>query len=46
MYLGITLNYNGSFIKAIQTLQSKANKAMYSPIQNVRRLNIPSHIML
>ena len=46
VYLGITFNYNGSFIKAIKTLQSKAYKAMYSLIQNGRLLNLPSHILL
>ena len=46
VYLGITFNYNGSFIKTIKTLQSKAYKAMYSLIQNGRRLNLPCHIML
>ena len=46
VYLGITFNYNGSFIKAIHALQSKAYKAMYSLIQNGRRLNLPSHILL
>ena len=46
VYLGITFNCNGSFIKAIQTLQSKAYKAMYSLIQKGRRLKLPSHIML
>ena len=33
VYLGITFNYNGSFIKAIKALQSKAYKAIYSLIQ-------------
>ena len=46
VYLGITFNYNGSFIKAIQILQIKAYKAKHSLIQNGRRLNLLSHIML
>jgi hypothetical protein len=40
-YLGITLNYNGSFIKAKNKLVQKAQKTLYSVKRKVRNLCIP-----
>ena len=45
-YLGVILNYNGSFNLAIDNLRSQASRAMYSLISKSRRLNLPIDIQL
>jgi len=40
VYLGITFNYNGTFIKAIGKLYKSASKAMFSVIKKSRRLHL------
>ena len=45
-YLGIILNYNGSFKLAIQELKSQASRAMYSLIGKCRRLDLPIDLQL
>jgi len=40
-YLGITFNFNGSFIKAKNKLVQQAQKALYSVYRKVRNLCIP-----
>ena len=46
VYLGITFNWNGSFLKAINALQTKAYRTMYAIIQKGRRFTLPTHVML
>ena len=45
-YLGFTLNYNGSFIKAKNKLVQQAQKALYSVYRKVRNLCIPVDLQL
>jgi len=45
-YLGITFNYNGSFIKAKNKLVQQAQKASYSVYRKVRNLCIPVDLQL
>ena len=40
-YLGVTLNYNGSFSLAKKNLFDKANRAMFSVISHCRKLDLP-----
>ena len=40
-YLGMLFTWNGKFTKAKAKLAVKATRAMYSVIQNGRRLNLP-----
>ena len=40
-YLGMLFTWNGKFTKAKTELAVKATRAMYSVIQNGRRLNLP-----
>ena len=40
-YLGVILNYNGSFKLALDNLRSQASRAMYSLISKSRRLGLP-----
>ena len=45
-YLGITCNYNGSFIKAKNKLVQQVQKALYSVYRKVRNLCIPVNLQL
>ena len=45
-YLGITFNYNDSFIKAKNKLVQQAQKALYSGYRKVRNLCIPVDLQL
>ena len=40
-YLGVILNYNGSFNLAIENLRAQASRAMFSLISRARRLCLP-----
>ena len=46
IYMDICFNWIGSFVKAKRLLHDKASKAMYSLIQNGRRLNLPTDSIL
>ena len=46
IYLGVTINYNGSFTKAIEKQIGQARKAMFSMITKARRLQLPVDIQL
>ena len=46
VYLGVTINYNGSFTKAIQKQISQARKAMFSMLTKASRLQLPLDIQL
>ena len=45
-YLGMLFTWNGKFTKAKTKLAVKATRAMYSVIQNGRRLNLPVGMLL
>ncbi len=45
-YLGLIINYNGSFKSAISALKCQASRAMYSLISKCRRLSLPIDIQL
>ena len=45
-YLGVILNYNGSFNLAIDNLRTQASRAMFSLISKSRRLRLPIDIQL
>jgi hypothetical protein len=45
-YLGFTLNYNGSFIKAKNKLVQQVQKALYSVYRKVRNLCIPVNLQV
>ena len=45
-YLGITFNYNGSFIKAKNKLEQQAQKALYSAYWKERYFCIPVDLQL
>ena len=45
-YLGVILNYNGSFNLAIENLQTQASRAMFSLISRARRLRLPIDMQL
>ena len=45
-YLGMLFTWNGKFTKAKAKLAVKATRAMYSVIQNGRRLNLPVGMLL
>jgi hypothetical protein len=45
-YLGITLNYNGNFIKAKNKLVQQAQTVLYSVYRKVRNLCIPVDLQL
>ena len=45
-YLGITFNYNGSFIKTKNKLVQQAQKGLYSVYRKVRNLCIPVDLQL
>jgi hypothetical protein len=45
-YLGFTLNYNGSFIKAKNKLVQQTQRALYSVYRKVRNLCIPVDLQL
>ena len=44
IYLGVTLNYNGRFKKAISKQVSQAKRAMFSVLSNIRKLKLPIDI--
>ena len=46
IYLGVTINYNGSFTKAINKQTTQARKAMFSMLSKARRLQLPIDIQL
>ena len=45
-YLGITMNYNGSFKIAIEELHKQASRAMYSLLSKCRTFNLPVVVAL
>lgn len=45
-YLGITINYNGSFKPAQQVLYNRASKAMFSLIRKMKKLLLPIDIQI
>ena len=45
IYLGVTFNYNGSFIKAMNKQVSQARKAMFAILQKSRQLYLPIDIV-
>lgn len=45
-YLGLKINYNGNFKKALIELKNQASRAMYSLISKCRRLKLPIDIQL
>ena len=46
VYLGVTINYNGSFTKAINKQVTQARKAMFSLVTKSRRLQLPVDLQL
>jgi hypothetical protein len=40
-YLGVTFNYNGSFVKATANLMDQARKALYCLHRKLRNISIP-----
>ena len=46
IYLGVTINYNGSFTKAINKQITQARKAMFSLLTKARRLQLPIDLQL
>ena len=46
IYLGVTINYNGSFTKAINKQITQARKAMFSLVTKARRLQLPVDLQL
>ena len=45
-YLGVTLNYTGSFVLNIKCLKGKALRAMYTLLNNIKKYNICPDIAL
>ena len=45
-YLGIILNYNGNFTKAIKSLYDKGSKAIFSLLRKARSLQLPINLQL
>ena len=46
IYLGVKINYNGSFTKAIEKQIDQARKAMFSLITKARRLQLPVDLQI
>ena len=46
VYLGITMNYNNSLNKAIEKQLTLANKALFSMLSKINKLNLPLDIQL
>ena len=45
-YLGVTLNYTGSFVLNIKCLKGKALRAMYTLLNNIKKYNIRPDVSL
>jgi sorting nexin-29 len=45
-YLGVTMNYNGSFKKAIKSLCDQATRAMYALLSKCRKFGLPIDLQI